>query len=340
MKNKETLMRVYVIYFIVLLLGGGIIFQIFYLQFYKGAELVQDAEKQIFVYKNITAPRGNIYASNEQKTSLALSVPRFKVYVDLVTIKDHIFQDSLNGLSDSLSNLLPYRSSDSWKEVLMLQREKGNRYFFIARNLNNAQIERLKKFPVFNLGKYRGGRIIIKTNQRIKPYGLLANRTIGYVVENENEKPILVGLEGAFNNYLKGQNGQMLMEKVRGNDWKPVDDNFSIEPVPGSDIYTSLDVNIQDVAEAALLHQLKEQKADRGCVILMEVETGFIKAIANLSYNKKTDTYFESQNHAVGLASEPGSTFKLASLLVAIEQGKVKLHREIDTDAFRDGRQI
>ena len=95
MKNKETLMRVYVIYFIVLLLGGGIIFQIFYLQFYKGAELVQDAEKQIFVYKNITAPRGNIYASNEQKTSLALSVPRFKVYVDLVTIKDHIFQDSI-----------------------------------------------------------------------------------------------------------------------------------------------------------------------------------------------------------------------------------------------------
>ena len=138
MKNKETLMRVYVIYFVVLLLGGGIIFQIFYLQFYKGAELVQDAEKQIFVYKNITAPRGNIYASNEQKTSLALSVPRFKVYVDLVTIKDQIFQDSLNGLSDSLSNLLPYRSSESWKEVLTLQREKGNRYFFIARNLNNA----------------------------------------------------------------------------------------------------------------------------------------------------------------------------------------------------------
>ena len=334
MKNKETLMRVYVIYFVVLLLGGGIIFQIFYLQFYKGAELVQDAEKQIFVYKNITAPRGNIYASNEQKTSLALSVPRFKVYVDLVTIKDQIFQDSLNGLSDSLSSLLPYRSSDSWKEVLTLQREKGNRYFFIARNLNNAQIERLKKFPVFNLGKYRGGRIIIKTNQRIKPYGLLANRTIGYVVENENEKPILVGLEGAFNNYLKGQNGQMLMEKVRGNDWKPVDDNFSIEPVPGSDIYTSLDVNIQDVAEAALLHQLKEQKADRGCVILMEVETGFIKAIANLSYNKKTDTYFESQNHAVGLASEPGSTFKLASLLVAIEQGKVN----IEDSVYMSGR--
>ena len=254
MKNKETLTRVYVIYIIVLLLGGGVVGQIFYLQFYKGSELIQDAEKQIFVYKNITAPRGNIYASNEQKTSLALSVPRFKVYVDLLTIKNQVFKDSIGVLSDSLHHLLPYRSAQLWQETLIQQRENGNRYFFIARNLNNGEIERLKRFPIFNLGQYRGGRIIIKTNQRIKPYGLLANRTIGYVVDHENEKPILVGLEGAFNDYLKGQNGQMLMEKVRGNDWKPVDDNYSIEPVPGSDIYTSLDVNIQDVAEAALLH--------------------------------------------------------------------------------------
>ena len=334
MKSRETLARVYVIYIIVLLLGGGVVGQIFYLQFYKGSELIKDAEKQIFVYKNIKAPRGNIYASNEQKTSLALSVPRFKVYVDLLTIKDQIFRDSIGVLSDSLHHLLPYRSAQLWQETLIQQRENGNRYFFIARNLNNGEIERLKRFPIFNLGKYRGGRIIIKSNQRIKPYGLLANRTIGYVVDHENEKPILVGLEGAFNDYLKGQNGQMLMEKVRGNDWKPVDDNYSIEPVPGSDIYTSLDVNIQDVAETALLHQLKEQKADRGCVILMEVNTGFVKAIANLSYNKKTDTYFESQNHAVGLASEPGSTFKLASLLVALEQGKIN----IEDSVFMSGR--
>ena len=178
MKNRETLTRVYVIYFIILLLGGGVVGQIFYLQFYKGSELIQDAEKQIFVYKNITAPRGNIYASNEQKTSLALSVPRFKVYVDLLTIKAQIFTDSIDALSDSLHQLFPYRSAQLWKETLTQQRENGNRYFFIARNLNNSEIERLKKFPIFNLGKYRGGRIIIKTNQRIKPYGLLANCSI------------------------------------------------------------------------------------------------------------------------------------------------------------------
>ena len=138
---------------------------------------------------------------------------------------------------------------------------------------------------------------------------MLANRTIGYAVENKGNKPILVGLEGAFNDYLKGQNGLMLMEKIRGNEWKPVDDEFSVEPVPGSDIYTSIDVNVQDVAEDALLRQLKVQKAQKGCAVLMEVKTGFVKAIANLSYDPKSETYFEAQNHAVGLASEPGSTF-------------------------------
>lgn len=330
MNSKETLIRVYWIYFLVLILAAGIVSRIFYLQFYEGAQLQLDAEKQIFVSKNITAPRGNIYASNEQKTSLALSVPRYRVYVDLVTIRDQVFIDNIGSLSDSLSVLLPQRSSAEWNRVLNQKRKDGNRYFFISRGLNNDQIERLKAFPIFDLGKFKGGCIVTKTTKRVKPYGMLANRTIGYVVENEGKSPILVGLEGAFNSYLKGQNGQMLMEKIRGNEWKPVNDDYSIEPVPGSDLYTSIDVNIQDVAESALHHQLKVQKAQKGCVILMEVKTGFVKAIANLSYNKKTDTYFETQNHAVGLASEPGSTFKLASLLVAIEQGKVKISDSVD----------
>ncbi len=330
MNSKETLIRVYWVYFVVLVLAIGIVSRIFYLQFYEGSKLQLDAEKQIFVSKNISAPRGNIYAANEQKTSLALSVPRYRVYVDLITIKEDVFNNHIQSLSDSLSLLLPQNSSEEWNSLLVKQRENGNRYYFIARGLNNTQIERLRNFPIFSLGKYKGGCIITKTTKRIKPYGVLANRTIGYVVDNEGSRPILVGLEGAFNDFLKGQNGQMLMEKIRGNEWKPVNDDYSIEPVPGSDIYTSIDVNIQDVAESALLHQLKEQKAQKGCVILMEVKTGFVKAIANLSYNEKTDTYFETQNHAVGLASEPGSTFKLASLLVAIEQGKVKISDSVN----------
>ena len=330
MKNRESLIRLYSVYFLVLFMGLGIVVQIFYLQIFKGEQLKSDANKQIFISKKVLAPRGNIYASNEQKTSLALSVPRYKVFVDLVTIREQDFMENISDLSDSLSVLLARKTSNEWKSELEGQRLDSNRYFFIARGLRNDQIERLRKFPIFNLGKYRGGCIILKSNQRLKPYGMLANRTVGYAVENDGKKSILVGIEGAFNEYLKGQNGQMLMEKIRGNEWKPVDDELSIEPVPGSDVYTSIDVNIQDVAESALLKQLREQKAQKGCAVLMEVKTGFIKAIANLSFDPKTETYFEAQNHAVGLASEPGSTFKLASLLVALEQGKVEITDSVD----------
>ena len=330
MKSKESLVRLYIVYFLVLLLGAGIISQIFYLQIFKGEQLKLDANKQIFVSRKVVAPRGNIYAANEQKTSLALSVPRYKVFVDLVTINEVKFRENIKDLSDSLSLLIGKRSSKDWRSLLEKQRKDSNRYLYIAKGLRNNQIERLKKFPIFNLGKYKGGCIVLKSNQRVKPYGMLANRTVGYAVENQGKKAILVGLEGAFNNYLKGQNGQMLMEKIRGNEWKPVDDNLSIEPIPGSDIYTSIDVNIQDVAEEALLKQLKDQKAKKGCAVLMEVKTGFVKAIANLSYDSKSDSYFEAQNHAVGLASEPGSTFKLASLLVALEQGKVNITDSVD----------
>jgi len=163
MKNRESLIRLYSVYFLVLFMGMGIVVQIFYLQIFKGEQLKSDANKQIFISKKVLAPRGNIYASNEQKTSLALSVPRYKVFVDLVTIREQDFIENISNLSDSLSVLLPRKKPNEWKSDLENQRLDSNRYFFIARSLRNDQIERLRKFPIFNLGKYRGGCIILKS---------------------------------------------------------------------------------------------------------------------------------------------------------------------------------
>ena len=135
MKNKESLIRLYSVYFLVFFMGLGIVVQIFYLQIFKGEQLKSDANKQIFISKKVLAPRGNIYASNEQKTSLALSVPRYKVFVDLVTISEQDFIDNISDLSDSLSMLLSRRTSNEWKSELENQRIDSNRYFFIARAL-------------------------------------------------------------------------------------------------------------------------------------------------------------------------------------------------------------
>ena len=313
-----------------LLLALGIIAKIIIIQFVNGPELQQLAKDQNYVIKQVNAPRGNIFADNEQKTSLAISVPRYTVYMDLVTIKEKTFNEKVSILSDSLSKIFNSKSTVQWEHDLRYQRKKRNQYYLIAKDLNNNQINRLKDFPIFQLGQYAGGFISIKNNKRVRPFDPLAKRTIGYVNEKNPDNPIYVGLEGAFNETLKGQDGKVLMEKIWGNNWRHVEGELSEEPIPGYDIYTSIDVNIQDVAESALLHQLQNQSAIRGCVVLMEVKTGYIKAIANLTKDKDQETYSESYNNAIGLSSEPGSTFKLASLMVALDDGKIKISDSVE----------
>jgi len=325
MNARQSIVRVYIVYMFILLFACAVISQIVSLQFFHREELIKETQKRSFSMKTIVAPRGNIYADNEQKTSLSLSVPRYKLYLDLITIDDNVFSSQIITLSDSLSKIFPPKSKDQWYQVLKKQRERGNRYFLLSSEVGNDELKRIKKFPILKLGQFRGGLIELSRNVRIKPFGALASRTIGYVIENKNVDPILVGLEGAYNEELKGQNGNMLMEKIRGNEWKPVVGEYYTEPIPGKDIFTSIDVNLQDVAETALLHQLENQSALRGCAVLMEVKTGFIKAIANLTRNDETGTYHETLNHAIGLASEPGSTFKLASLMVALDDDKIKI---------------
>lgn len=336
--KKENIIRVYVVYVAMLLFAFLILFQVAKVQFVDGGELKKEAEERTLVMKRIKAPRGNIFADNEPRTTLALSVPRYDIYMDLMTVKQDLFEEKIEALSDSLSSAFSYRTKAEWLSVLRHEREvDSNQYFRIKSKIKNAELRRLKTFPIFEKGKNRGGFIVIRNLERVKPYGYLASRTVGRYKEIAGDSArgvradtVAVGLEGAYNKYLEGQDGEMLMKRIRGNEWKPVSSDLSLEPIPGADVYTSIDVNIQDVAESALMRQLQEQNAEKGCVILMEVETGYVKAIANLSKGSEEGSFNESYNMAVGRVSEPGSTLKLATLLTMLEDNKVRLTDSVD----------
>ena len=336
--KKENIIRVYVVYVAMLLFAFLILFQIIKVQFVDGGELKKKADRRTLVMKRVKAPRGNIFADNEPRTTLALSVPRYDVYMDLMTVKQGLFEDKVEALSDSLSSIFTFRTKAEWLSTLRHEREvDSNQYFRIKSKIKNAGLRRLKTFPIFEKGKNRGGFIVVRNLERVKPYGYLASRTVGRYKEIAGDSvrgvradTIAVGLEGAYNDYLEGQDGEMLMKKIRGNEWKPVSSDLSLEPIPGADVYTSIDVNIQDVAESALMRQLQEQNAEKGCVILMEVKTGYVKAIANLSKGSKEGSFNESYNMAVGRVSEPGSTLKLATLLTMLEDNKIRLTDSID----------
>jgi cell division protein FtsI (penicillin-binding protein 3) len=314
-----------------LLFAVAIFSRIVFLQLMGGGELSASVAESTIMLKEIDAPRGNIFADNEQKTALALSVPRYDIFMDLVAVNDKLFDDEVVALADSLAYLFKDKSSFDWEQNLRNAKIKGSRYYPIKKDVNHIQLQKIETFPIYNLGQFKGGFIKLPKTKRIPPFGALARRTIGYYkASTANSKEYKVGLEGAYNDYLEGQDGELLMEKIIGNDWRPIPSESNKEPIPGKDIYTSIDINIQDVAHEALMKQMVEQNALKGCAILMEVETGYIKAIANLTNDTINHTFKESFNHAVGMASEPGSTFKLASLMVALDDGKIKITDSID----------
>ena len=324
--------RVYLVYIFICLFGIAIIYKTFQIQTFEGDKWRSMAASLTTTYMNIEAVRGNIYATDG--SLLATSIPTYEIRFDamLKTFSKEVFYRNVDSLAYCLSKLFPDKSEKQYRRELITARQEGDRYYLIRRNVNYNQLNALKKFPLFRLGRYRGGLIYIQKNRRQMPFNQLAARTIGY--DRKDLRP--VGIEGAYSKYLRGVSGKRLMQKISGGVWKPINDDNEIEPEDGSDLITTIDVNIQDVAEYALARELVRNDADHGCVVLMEVATGEIKAIANL---KKAESggYNEMYNYAVGESTEPGSTFKLASLISAIEDGFIDLDDSIDTrDGTRD----
>lgn len=324
-EKKDISWRVYLVYFMVCLFGLIILGKAAYIQIAEDSELLTLVKQQTLIERDIEAVRGNILSSDG--SLLATSIPIYEVRFDpnVEALSDQEFYEKVDSLAICLSKLFKDQSAFGYKNELIRARKAGERFHLIHRNVRFNELKKLKGFPIFRLGKYKGGFIYLQRNKRERPFQLLAARTIGY--EREGVSP--VGLEGAYSESLGGIDGKRLMQKLAGGVWMPVSDENEVEPKDGYDIYTSIDINIQDVAEHALLKQLKEQQADHGSVVLMEVETGAIRAIANLK-REKDGHYYESYNYAIGESTEPGSTFKLPALVAAIEDGYVDMDDIID----------
>ena len=200
----------------------------------------------------------------------------------------------------------------------------------MAKDVSYSTFKRYNSFPIFNRSTYKGGLIVEQEIKREHPFGKIAERTIGYEKLDKDGTYFRVGLEGAFSNYLRGDSGLRLKQKIANGQWKPISDSNEKEPTQGYDLRTTLDVNIQDIAHNALLGQLEAYEADHGTVVVMEVGTGAIKAIVNLGRTKE-GKYFEKLNYAVGEAHEPGSTFKLMGMIAALEDKVIDENTLIDT---------
>ena len=265
----------------------------------------------------IEAERGNIFT--EDSRILATTIPTFELRMDTKAdgLTDTIWRRHVDSLSLLLSYYLPEKSSEAWKTYLIEARASKARHLLLAKNVQFQDFKKIREIPLFKLGKNKSGFITIQSNTRKLPFGELAKRSIGYVSSNGKT---MIGIEGLLNEELAGENREVLMQKVAVGVYMPVNDNSEFGSKPGLDVYTTIDVNLQDITEASLYKSVVYHKADHGSAILMNVKTGEIKAIANIGKTKSGE-YKEIENYAIKELNEPGSVIKLASVMALIDEG-------------------
>ena len=301
----------------------AIIFRVFNIQYVQGDEYRKLATERTIKQDTVYANKGNVYASDGNL--LATSMSKYTIRMDVVSVKSKTFEKNIVALSESLSKMLGSPVS-YYQSKLRAAKKRRNRYLLIARNIGYSDYLKMKQFPIFNLGVYKGGFIAEHKTVRAHPIGKIAERTIGY-----DDKSGGAGIEGAFADYMEGQNGLRWKQKIAKGQWKPINDVNEKEPVDGHDVITTIDVNIQDITHHALLRQLEYFEADHGCAVVMETETGEIKAISNLGRTSE-GKYYEKRNYAVWESHEPGSTFKLASLMAALDDKLIDTSTVVDTE--------
>lgn len=307
-----------------------------YIQHIEGSYWIAQAKEQQQRVVPIEAERGTIYS--EDGSMLSTSIPFFDIYIDfgadgLREKNGKRFKDNLDSLSIRLSGFFNDQSITDYKNQLQAGYRKKNRYFLLKKNLTFQEYKVVRTFPLIRQGRNKSGFIAEVKSKRLNPFGLLANRTIGLsreFIDSEGKiKNTNVGLEKTYDNLLKGETGSRLVRYLAGGVFVPVE-GFEIEPENGKDIITTIEVNIQDIAENALLRMMNENECAFGTCIVMDVKTGKIKAVANLG-RRVNGTYWEDLNYAIR-ASEPGSTFKLATMLALLEDKHITLNDRVNLE--------
>lgn len=317
--NKNIILRIYIVAVVIFLMAIAIVVQITNIQWVEGDSLRKLAKERSIRNFVIPANKGNIYSSDG--SLLATSIPNYTIRFDAMAPDSKDFHKNIKPLSDSLA-ILFNKPSSFFQLELTAARTNKNRYFLVARDLSYTEYMRIKSFPLFKLGIYKGGIIIDQKTVRKHPIGEIAQRTIGYERITPEGLPDGKGIEWAFRKYLNGKDGKVLKQKIAKGQWKPIRDVNEVEPQDGYDVISTIDVYIQDIAHHSLIEQLVKYKADHGCVVVMETQTGQVKAISNLG--KVSDgVYSETTNYAIVESHEPGSTYKLADLMILLEDKKV-----------------
>jgi cell division protein FtsI (penicillin-binding protein 3) len=326
-EDKNISYRIYLMAFIIFMMAILIAIKLTNIQWVEGDYYRQLAKERTVKNFVIPANKGNVYSADG--SLLATSIPNYKIRFDALAPTNEDFKQFVKPLADSLAVMFG-KPSGHYQSELRKARSNKNRYYLIARDLSYTEYMRIKSFPLFKLGAYKGGIITEQRTIREHPIGRIAERTIGYERVDHKGENLEVGIEGAFAKYLNGKDGKRLMQKIAKKQWKPIGDNNEVEPVDGYDVISTIDVYIQDIAHHALLKQLEYYEADHGCVVVMETKTGYVKAISNLG-RQEDGSYAETVNYAVWESHEPGSTFKLAGLVALLEDKKVDTSQVYDT---------
>ena len=327
--KNDILWRIYLCFIGIIILGVIIVGRAFYIQRFEGAYWKQMSNTEHLKYMDVNAERGTIYS--EDGNMLSTSIPVFDVYVDfgadgLREKNGKRFYDNLDSLSFYLSKLFKDASASSYRKLLVAAYKNQDRYYPLKKKISFEEYTSLRDFPLVKQGRNKSGFIIDVRDNRVNPYVLLANRTVGLSRGDTSKN---VGLERSYDSVLKGQTGSRLMRYMAGA-YVPVD-GAEIEPENGRDIITTIDTYMQDVAENALMKMMVENNSLHGTCIVMETQTGKIKAIANLG--KRPDgEYIEDYNYGLGRRTEPGSVFKLATLISLLEDKYVDTGSIVDCE--------